>query len=116
MSHIFLDRREGRLRLYLNGDMQFAQEDERLYHEPLALVPTVLAARRRPDRPLRVLILGGGDGLALLFAARWLTDWLLLPGVTIRQEVVGQEVPNIGVGYLEALFYLGTSFLIAWTL
>jgi uncharacterized membrane protein YjfL (UPF0719 family) len=23
-------------------------------------------------------------GLALLFAARWLTDWLLLPGVTIR--------------------------------
>ena len=55
-------------------------------------------------------------GLALLFAARWLTDWLLLPGVTIRQEVVGQEVPNVGVGYLEALFYLGTSFLIAWTL
>ena len=55
-------------------------------------------------------------GLALLFAARWLTDWLLLPGVTIRQEVVGQAVPNVGVGYLEALFYLGTSFLIAWTL
>ena len=55
-------------------------------------------------------------GLALLFAARWLTDWLLLPGVTIRHEVVEQEVPNVGVGYLEALFYLGTSFLIAWTL
>jgi uncharacterized membrane protein YjfL (UPF0719 family) len=55
-------------------------------------------------------------GLALLFAARWLTDWLLLPGVTIRQEVVEQEVPNVGVGYLEALFYLGTSFLIAWAL
>ncbi len=55
-------------------------------------------------------------GLALLFAARWLTDWLLLPGVSIRQEVVGQEVPNSGVGYLEAIFYLGISFLIAWTL
>lgn len=55
-------------------------------------------------------------GLALLFAARWLTDWLLLPGVTIRHEVLEQEVPNVGVGYLEALFYLGTSFLIAWTL
>ena len=49
-------------------------------------------------------------------AARWLTDWLLLPGVTIRHEVVEQPVPNVGVGYLEALFYLGTSFLIAWTL
>jgi hypothetical protein len=55
-------------------------------------------------------------GLALPFAARWLTDWLLLPGVTNRQEVVGRETPNVGVGYLEALFYLGTSFLIAWTL
>ena len=55
-------------------------------------------------------------GLALLFAARWLTDWLLLPGVTIRQEVVEQEVPNVGVGLIEAVFYLGSSFLIAWTL
>jgi uncharacterized membrane protein YjfL (UPF0719 family) len=55
-------------------------------------------------------------GLALLFGARWLMDWLLLPGVTIRQEVVGQEVPNVGVGYLEAVFYLGTSFLVAWAL
>ena len=55
-------------------------------------------------------------GLAILFAARWLFDWLLLPRVTIRQEILEQEVPNTGVGYLEALFYLGTSFLIAWTL
>ena len=65
MSHIFLDRRAGRLALYLNGELQFDQRDEHLYHEPLALVPTALASRRRPDRPLRALILGGGDGLAL---------------------------------------------------
>ena len=55
-------------------------------------------------------------GLVLLFVARQLTDWVLLPGVTIRQEVVEQEVPNIGVGYLEGLFYLGASFLIGWSL
>ncbi len=55
-------------------------------------------------------------GLALLFVVRQLTDWLLLPGVTIRQEVLEQEVPNVGVGYLEALFYLGASFLIGWSL
>jgi uncharacterized membrane protein YjfL (UPF0719 family) len=55
-------------------------------------------------------------GLALLFGVRWLLDWLLLPGVTIRQEVVEQAVPNTGVGYLEALFYIGTSLLIGWTL
>ncbi len=55
-------------------------------------------------------------GLVLLFVTRQLTDWLLLPGVTIRQEVLEQDVPNIGVGYLEALFYLGASFLIGWSL
>lgn len=55
-------------------------------------------------------------GLALLFGVRWLLDWLLLPGVTIRHEVVEQTVPNVGVGYLEALFYLGASFLIVWAL
>ncbi|HEV8306982.1 MAG TPA: DUF350 domain-containing protein [Methylomirabilota bacterium] len=55
-------------------------------------------------------------GLILLFAARQLTDWVLLPGVTIHQEVVEQEIPNVGVGYLEALFYLGASFLIGWSL
>ena len=55
-------------------------------------------------------------GLAILFLARWLTDWVLLPGVTIRHEVLEQAVPNVGVGYLEAIFYLGISFLIAWTL
>jgi uncharacterized membrane protein YjfL (UPF0719 family) len=55
-------------------------------------------------------------GLVLLFLVRQLTDWLLLPGVTIRHEVLEQEVPNVGVGYLEALFYLGASFLIGWSL
>jgi uncharacterized membrane protein YjfL (UPF0719 family) len=55
-------------------------------------------------------------GLVLLFVVRQLADWLLLPGVTIRQEVLEQEVPNVGVGYLEALFYLGASFLIGWSL
>ena len=55
-------------------------------------------------------------GLVLLFVVRRLTDWLLLPGVTIRQEIVEQEVPNVGVGYLEALIYLGASFLVGWTL
>jgi uncharacterized membrane protein YjfL (UPF0719 family) len=55
-------------------------------------------------------------GLVLLFVARQLADWLLLPGVTIRQEVLGQEVPNVGVGYLEGVFYIGVSFLIGWSL
>src|SRR5262245_47842151 len=65
MSHVFLDTHGGRLALYLNGDLQFDRDDERLYHEPLGLVPVALASGRAAGRTLRVLVLGGGDGLAL---------------------------------------------------
>ncbi len=46
------------VRLFLNGDLQFASVDEYRYHE--ALVHPAMAAH-----PRRVLILGAGDGLAL---------------------------------------------------
>jgi spermidine synthase len=46
------------MRLFLNGDLQFSSIDEYRYHE--SLVHPVLAGKRE-----RVLILGGGDGLAL---------------------------------------------------
>ena len=65
MSGLFLDTRAGRLALYLNGDLQFDRDDEELYHQPLALVPLALVSRRAAGRKLRVLVLGGGDGLAL---------------------------------------------------
>lgn len=52
--------------LYLNGRLQFASNDERIYHAYLT-TPAMLAAYRRE----RVLILGGGDGLALRDVLRW---------------------------------------------
>jgi spermidine synthase len=48
------------LRLFLNNNLQFSSRDEYRYHE--ALVHPGLAA---VPNPRRVLILGGGDGLAL---------------------------------------------------
>lgn len=47
-------------RLYLNGNLQFSTFDEYRYHEGL-VVPALMA---HPD-PRRVLVLGGGDGLAV---------------------------------------------------
>ncbi len=47
-------------RLYLNGNLQFSSVDEHIYHELLVHPALALADRRE-----RVLILGGGDGLAL---------------------------------------------------
>jgi spermidine synthase len=53
------------VRLYIDGNLQFASSDEHRYHE--ALVHPAFAAREQltsaPAR--RALILGGGDGLAL---------------------------------------------------
>jgi spermidine synthase len=47
--------------LFLNGNLQFASADEYRYHESL-VHPAMVAADAPPKR---VLILGGGDGLAL---------------------------------------------------
>ena len=56
-QQIVLTERDGDVRLYLDGDLQFSSRDEHRYTE--ALVHPVLAAD-----PRRVLVLGGGDGLA----------------------------------------------------
>ncbi|HYS54669.1 MAG TPA: polyamine aminopropyltransferase [Thermoanaerobaculia bacterium] len=53
--------------LFLNGSLQFASADEYRYHE--ALVHPAMAAAATPPR--RVLILGGGDGLALREVLRY---------------------------------------------
>jgi spermidine synthase len=47
------------VRLFLNGNLQFHSRDEYRYHE--ALVHPAMAAQ---GAPRRVLVLGGGDGLA----------------------------------------------------
>lgn len=48
------------LRLFLNGNLQFSSMDEYRYHE--ALVHPGMAAL---DNPEKILVLGGGDGLAV---------------------------------------------------
>jgi spermidine synthase len=47
-------------RLFLNGNLQFSSADEQIYHEQLVHPAMSLAPSRRS-----VLVLGGGDGLAL---------------------------------------------------
>lgn len=59
-QRIILTNWKDDLRLYLNGHLQFASRDEYRYHE--ALVHPGLAAL---PQARRVLVLGGGDGLAV---------------------------------------------------
>jgi spermidine synthase len=54
------------VRLFLNGNLQFHSRDEYRYHE--ALVHPAMAAHGAPQR---VLVLGGGDGMALREVLRY---------------------------------------------
>jgi len=52
--------KNGEIRLYLNGNLQFSSRDERLYHE--LLIHPAVALKGSINN---VLVLGGGDGLAV---------------------------------------------------
>ncbi len=59
-QRIVVTRGAGGHRLFLNGNLQFAERDEYRYHE--ALVHPAMAAHGAPKK---VAVLGGGDGMAV---------------------------------------------------
>ncbi len=65
-QRIVLTRWRGDMRLFLNGSLQLSSRDEYRYHEAL-VHPALAAAPRRG----RILLLGGGDGLAVRETLRW---------------------------------------------
>lgn len=65
-QRIVVTRFKDRHRLFLNGSIQFDTLDEHRYHEAL-IHPAMSRLTRRKD----VLILGGGDGMALREVLKW---------------------------------------------
>jgi spermidine synthase len=59
-QRIVLTKNKRELRLFLNGNLQFSTADEYRYHE--ALVHPALSS---VNEPKHILVLGGGDGLAV---------------------------------------------------
>lgn len=59
-QHLTLTQYQNRLSLYINGHLQFSSSDEHIYHE-VFVHPAMMAF----STPKNILILGGGDGLAL---------------------------------------------------
>ena len=59
-QRLAVTHRGGDTRLFINGALQFSTVDEYRYHEAL-VHPAMVAV----DRPARILVLGGGDGLAV---------------------------------------------------
>ncbi len=63
-QRIVITRGKGSFQLFLSGNLQFSSADEYRYHE--ALVWPAVSVRARDGLPTRdVLVLGGGDGLAV---------------------------------------------------
>ncbi|MEM9424978.1 MAG: hypothetical protein AAF975_09365, partial [Spirochaetota bacterium] len=62
---------EAEYRLYINGHLQFSSRDEFIYHENLVHPAFALFRQASGRKPRRVLILGGGDGLALREARKY---------------------------------------------
>lgn len=65
-QHLVLTKKKDHVRLYIDGHLQFSSQDEFIYHEMLVHTPMSLAKQNK-----RVLILGGGDGLALRDVLRY---------------------------------------------
>ncbi|MCR5889335.1 polyamine aminopropyltransferase [Hymenobacter sp. J193] len=59
-QRIVITKNQRELRLFLNGNLQFSSQDEYRYHEAL-----VHPAMQALPQARRVLVLGGGDGLAV---------------------------------------------------
>ena len=59
-QHIVMTKHKDDLRLFIDGNIQFCSLDEYRYHEALVHIPMAQASKQE-----KVLVLGGGDGLAV---------------------------------------------------
>ena len=87
-QQIVITRWNQDLRLFLNGNLQFSSQDEYRYHEPLVHLPMQLALRHE-----QVLVLGGGDGLAV----RDILRYPEVQGVTVVD--LDPEMTRLGQGH-----------------
>ena len=69
-QRIVLTQGKSGSRLFLNGNLQFAEHDEYRYHEAL-VHPVMSAFATGGGSPRRVAILGGGDGMAVREVLRY---------------------------------------------
>lgn len=88
------------LRLYLDKQLQFSSVDEQIYHE--ALVHPIMS---QVENPKHILILGGGDALALREVLKY-TSVLHVDLVDLDEEMIrmAREVPEIVSLNKRALF------------
>jgi spermidine synthase len=91
-QRILVTRAPSGFQLFLNGNLQFSSSDEYRYHEAL-----VHPAMSTIGVPRRVLILGGGDGLALREVLKYSTvEGVTLVDLDPKMTALSEAFPPLG--------------------
>lgn len=91
-QRILVTRARTGFQLFLNGNLQFSSSDEYRYHE--ALVHPAMSTARVPRQ---VLILGGGDGLALREVLKYaIVEKVTLVDLDPKMTALSEAFPPLG--------------------
>ncbi len=90
-QRIIMTRSGNGFKLFLNGNLQFSSADEYRYHEALVHPPMATA-----DNPKRILVLGGGDGLAVREILRYASvEAVVLVDLDPAMTKLGKDLPSL---------------------
>lgn len=89
-QHIVMTKHRDDLRLFLDGNAQFCSLDEYRYHEALVHIPMSKAPRKE-----KILVLGGGDGLAAREILKYPQAHITLVDLDSRMTELCAEDPQI---------------------
>ncbi|WP_040213180.1 polyamine aminopropyltransferase [Clostridium polynesiense] len=89
-QHIVMTKHKDDLRLYIDGNVQFCSLDEYRYHEALVHIPMAKAEQKD-----KVLVLGGGDGLAVRELLKYEGTEITLVDLDEQMVSICMENPNI---------------------
>lgn len=87
---IVMTRHKDDMRLYLDGNCQFSSMDEYRYHEALVHVPMAYAQNQE-----KILLLGGGDGLAARELLKYPDTEITLVDLDSQMTTLCKEHPHI---------------------
>lgn len=89
-QHIVMTKHKDDLRLYIDGNVQFCSLDEYRYHEALVHIP--MSAAKKRDK---VLVLGGGDGMAVRELLKYKDSQITLVDLDAQMVELCSENPQI---------------------
>ena len=89
-QHIVMTKHRDDLRLFIDGNVQFCSLDEYRYHEALVHIPMSHAEKKD-----EVLVLGGGDGLAVRELLKYDNTHITLVDLDEEMVELCAENPNI---------------------